>query len=588
MQKQKYFKPFISFILSFAVSTTVMFSPFSTNFQNKAYAATPDSISISENGLQFIIDMEGFSPVCFWDYAQWTIGYGTRCTETDHPENPDNLQKGSHSISESEARSRFLSALENTYIPGVRRKFAGLNMNQNQFDALVSLCYNAGEGKLANSPFMKYLKGEITKEQAYNDYCSYVITAGGKVNQGLINRRRLEADLFFSGIIIDDGEVKEGCFRKCSSSYTSIVEALKSIDVDSSMEYRKQIAAANEISDYSGTAEQNIQMLNMLKAGTLKVPNGEEPVVPVEPPVIDNYTGYFPKCSSGFLSIVDALKSIGVDSSMSNRKVIAAANGISDYSSTASQNTQMLDLLKAGQLIDPSYVAPQVYTVTLNANGGYTPVDSLLVASNGTYKGLPSASREGYTFNGWFTSIDSGSQVTDGNGLVSASDHTLYAHWTKLPENESLKLSETQITMINGGQYSIIANQEDLTYESNDTDVVIVSKSGLVTAVGTGSAIVSVINKDYDVVQLKIDVVSTASSVSGDCDGNGSVEIADAVMLQKWLLGSLEELTYWQNVDLCEDGKIDVFDMIQLRKLIIENQITLNMHNREYIMEEES
>ena len=62
---------------------------------------------------------------------------------------------------------------------------------------------------------------------------------------------------------------------------------------------------------------------------------------------------YFPKCSSSQTSIVNALKSIGADSSYSYRKKIAAANGISGYSGTAAQNTQMLNLLKQGKLIKP-------------------------------------------------------------------------------------------------------------------------------------------------------------------------------------------------------------------------------------------
>lgn len=49
-------------------------------------------------------------------------------------------------------------------------------------------------------------------------------------------------------------------------------------------------------------------------------------------------------------SIVDALKAIGVDSSMANRKKIASANGISNYSGTYSQNVSLLSKLKAGQL----------------------------------------------------------------------------------------------------------------------------------------------------------------------------------------------------------------------------------------------
>lgn len=50
-------------------------------------------------------------------------------------------------------------------------------------------------------------------------------------------------------------------------------------------------------------------------------------------------------------SIVDALKFIGVDSSLSHRKLIAAANGIDGYKGTAAQNKQMLTLLKAGKLV---------------------------------------------------------------------------------------------------------------------------------------------------------------------------------------------------------------------------------------------
>lgn len=51
---------------------------------------------------------------------------------------------------------------------------------------------------------------------------------------------------------------------------TSIVDALKATGVDSSMATRKKIAQANGISNYTGTASQNVALLNKLKAGTLK------------------------------------------------------------------------------------------------------------------------------------------------------------------------------------------------------------------------------------------------------------------------------------------------------------------------------
>ena len=59
---------------------------------------------------------------------------------------------------------------------------------------------------------------------------------------------------------------------------------------------------------------------------------------------------YYKKYNGSTTSIVDALKAIGVDSSYDNRAKIAQANGISNYSGTASQNTKLLNLLKQGKL----------------------------------------------------------------------------------------------------------------------------------------------------------------------------------------------------------------------------------------------
>lgn len=67
-------------------------------------------------------------------------------------------------------------------------------------------------------------------------------------------------------------------------------------------------------------------------------------------------TQYYPKCNKKYTSISDALKSIGVNGSYSFRKKIAEKNNIGGlggklYAGTSQQNTQMLNLLKAGLLI---------------------------------------------------------------------------------------------------------------------------------------------------------------------------------------------------------------------------------------------
>ena len=63
------------------------------------------------------------------------------------------------------------------------------------------------------------------------------------------------------------------------------------------------------------------------------------------------------------------------------------------------------------------------------------------------------------------------------------------------------------------------------------------------------------------------------SKIQGDINNDGKLMVSDAVLLQKWLLGmSNTEIANWKAADLCEDGKLDVFDMIEMRKLIINSQ----------------
>lgn len=60
---------------------------------------------------------------------------------------------------------------------------------------------------------------------------------------------------------------------------------------------------------------------------------------------------YYPRTTYKGGSLVDGLRSIGVDSSFGNRRKIANANNIKNYLGTPNQNTQMLNLLKEGKLI---------------------------------------------------------------------------------------------------------------------------------------------------------------------------------------------------------------------------------------------
>lgn len=63
-------------------------------------------------------------------------------------------------------------------------------------------------------------------------------------------------------------------------------------------------------------------------------------------------TSYYAKYTGTSSSLVTALAAVGeTDTSYTHRKKIAVANGISNYSGKASQNTTLLNLLKSGKLI---------------------------------------------------------------------------------------------------------------------------------------------------------------------------------------------------------------------------------------------
>lgn len=224
------------------------------------------------------------------------------------------------------------------------------------------------------------------------------------------------------------------------------------------------------------------------------------------------------------------------------------------------------------------------YNVIFNANGGTTPTASKSVEYNKTYGNLPTPTRSGYTFNGWYTSSNGGTKITADSKVMITSDQTLYAQWkaisvtttqvktttnatttvvtTALPE---LALEKNNLELSVKEQYRIKANQGNLNYKSYNENIAIVSKNGVITAVGNGQAVITVSNSSGDSLKL---IVEVYSNIKGDANNDGKVSVTDAVMLQEWLLGS-GELTCWQNVDLCEDDRIDVFDLCLLKRMLV-------------------
>ena len=138
----------------------------------------------SHKGINLITSFEGCSKTAYWDKfgKVWTIGYGHT--------GPD-VFKGK-TISQQEAENLLKSDL-NRFEKYVNDKsYVPHQLNQNQFDALVSFSYNCGQGNL------KKLVGKRTLPQIADEILAYN-KSKGKYLRGLARRREAERKLFLSG-----------------------------------------------------------------------------------------------------------------------------------------------------------------------------------------------------------------------------------------------------------------------------------------------------------------------------------------------------------------------------------------------------
>lgn len=136
----------------------------------------------SSKGINLIKEFEGLELEAYLCPANvWTIGYGHTKTVT----------KGMV-ISEEGAEELLKQDLRH-YENGIN-KHVKVELNQNQFDALVSFSYNLGVFALRTSTLLRVLN-EGDYEEAANQFGRWV-RANGKVLNGLVRRREAERSLF--------------------------------------------------------------------------------------------------------------------------------------------------------------------------------------------------------------------------------------------------------------------------------------------------------------------------------------------------------------------------------------------------------
>ena len=147
-------------------------------------------MKIGTTGLELIKEFEGCKLLSYKCPAGvWTIGIGsTRYAD-------GSLVKQNQALPTEAAAVHLLAQTLATYEHAVN--VIGVDLTQNEFDALVCLCYNIGAGNFASSTLVKMLKTGEPKSEIAQQFLRWN-KAGGKEMAGLTRRRKAEAELFLT------------------------------------------------------------------------------------------------------------------------------------------------------------------------------------------------------------------------------------------------------------------------------------------------------------------------------------------------------------------------------------------------------
>ena len=145
----------------------------------------------SDEGIDLIKSFEGFSSKPYLCPAKIpTIGYGA----TFYPDGKKVTMKDA-SITEEQGVKLLKSMLVKfeQYVDS----YCVDTVNQNQFDALVSFCYNLGPSNLKSSTLLKKVNTNPNDATIEAEFMKWT-KAGGKTLKGLVRRREAESKLYFN------------------------------------------------------------------------------------------------------------------------------------------------------------------------------------------------------------------------------------------------------------------------------------------------------------------------------------------------------------------------------------------------------
>jgi lysozyme len=146
-------------------------------------------MKISQQGIDFIKQFEGFRAKPYLCSAKVpTIGYGSTRYADGTP-----VSLRDPAITEAVASALFKDTLV-IYEKAVT-KAVKIPLEQYEFDALVSLCYNIGVGNLASSTLVRLLNEDEARIEVARQFLRWN-RANSVVIPGLTRRREAEREMF--------------------------------------------------------------------------------------------------------------------------------------------------------------------------------------------------------------------------------------------------------------------------------------------------------------------------------------------------------------------------------------------------------
>ena len=154
----------------------------------------------TEQCIEYLKQAEGFSATAYWDYQQYSIGYGSRCKLHQYPD-------GITREEADELLREMLYEFEQDLDEFVEKH--SLKLSDQQYDALIAFTYNTGSEWMRASRLATLL---ISGDYSDNEFASamgiwcHIGSSDPQISSALITRRMREVNIFLYGNYGKSGE----------------------------------------------------------------------------------------------------------------------------------------------------------------------------------------------------------------------------------------------------------------------------------------------------------------------------------------------------------------------------------------------